>query len=77
MKNVLVLGVAALALVGCGSKEEAAVPAETPVVEENVEAGNGGVPQDTAVAPEGAQVVVGEPSSSEPAKEPTVVYPAE
>lgn len=53
MKNVLVLGVAALALVGCAKNEEAAVPAETPVVEENVEAGNGGVPQDeTAVAPE-------------------------
>lgn len=32
MKNVLVLGVAALALVGCGSKEEAAVEA-APVVE--------------------------------------------
>jgi len=34
MKKVLVLGVAALALVGCGAKEEAAAPAvETPVVE--------------------------------------------
>jgi uncharacterized protein YcfL len=33
MKNVIVAGVAALALVGCGAKEEAVVEA-TPVVEE-------------------------------------------
>lgn len=33
MKNVLVLGVAALALVGCGAKEEAVVVEEAPAVE--------------------------------------------
>lgn len=39
MKNVLVAGVAALALVGCGSKEEVAAPVEavTPVEGEAVE----------------------------------------
>jgi uncharacterized protein YcfL len=37
MKNVLVLGVAALALVGCGAKEEAAVEA-APAVEAPAEA---------------------------------------
>jgi uncharacterized protein YcfL len=70
MKNVIVAGVAALALVGCGSKEEVAAPEAAPA--------------ETAVAPEAsvevpadAQVAVGEVSSSEPAKEPTVVYPAE
>ena len=33
MKNVLVLGVAALALVGCGKKEEVAAPEAAPAVE--------------------------------------------
>jgi hypothetical protein len=33
MKNVIVAGVAALALVGCGAKEEAVVVEETPAVE--------------------------------------------
>jgi uncharacterized protein YcfL len=33
MKNVLVLGVAALALVGCSKTEEVAAPAEAPAVE--------------------------------------------
>jgi hypothetical protein len=56
MKNVLVLGVAALALVGCAKTEEAAVPAETPVVEENVEAA---APEAdaTAVAPDAPNAV--------------------
>jgi type IV pilus biogenesis protein CpaD/CtpE len=72
MKNVIVAGVAALALVGCGAKEEAAVEAApveaaTPAPEAAVE---GEVPAD-------AQVAVGEVSSSEPAKEPAVVAPAE
>lgn len=34
MKNVIVAGVAALALVGCGAKEEVAAPEAAPVVEE-------------------------------------------
>ena len=70
MKNVIVAGVAALALVGCGAKEEVAVeaaPVEAAAPEAPVE---GEVPAD-------AQVAVGEISSSEPAKEPAVVAPAE
>lgn len=70
MKNVIVAGVAALALVGCGSKEEVAAPEAAPA--------------ETAVAPEAsvevpadAQVASGEVSSSEPAKEPVVVAPPE
>lgn len=51
MKNVIVAGVAALALVGCGSSDETAVEATTPVVEEAPEAEatpgeTGGVPVD-------------------------------
>jgi hypothetical protein len=40
MKNVIVAGVAALALVGCGSKEEVVAPEAAPAVEatETVEA---------------------------------------
>ena len=47
MKNVLVLGVAALALVGCGKKEEAApaVEAAAPAAE--------AAPAEAAPAPEG------------------------
>ena len=50
MKNVLVLGVAALALVGCGKKEEAApAPEAAPAVEAApVEGTNAGVPVDAA-----------------------------
>ena len=48
MKNVLVLGVAALALVGCGAKEEAAVEA-APAVEAPAEA-----PAEATPAPEAA-----------------------
>ena len=33
MKNVLVLGVAALALVGCGAKEEVVAPEAAPAAE--------------------------------------------
>ena len=33
MKNVIVAGVAALALVGCGAKEEVAAPEAAPSVE--------------------------------------------
>jgi len=33
MKNVIVAGVAALALVGCGAKEDVVVVEETPAVE--------------------------------------------
>jgi uncharacterized protein YcfL len=38
MKNVIVAGVAALALVGCGAKEDVVVVEETPVVEAAAEA---------------------------------------
>ena len=38
MKNVLVLGVAALALVGCGQKEESVAPEAAPAVEAAPEA---------------------------------------
>ncbi len=34
MKNVIVAGLAALALVACGAKEEAVAPEAAPVVEE-------------------------------------------
>ncbi len=69
MKNVIVAGVAALALVACGAKEEAAAPEAAPAVEATTPV-EGEVPAD-------AQVAVGEVSSSEPAKEPVVVAPAE
>lgn len=57
MKNVIVAGVVALALVACGAKEEAVAPEAAPAVEatESVEAApaeTGGVPVDT-----GAEVV--------------------
>lgn len=73
MNKSIILGlVASVALVACGSKEEVAAPApeaEAPAVEVTTPV-EGEVPAD-------AQTVVGEVSSSEPAKEPTVVYPAE
>jgi uncharacterized protein YcfL len=37
MKNVIVAGVAALALVGCGTKEDVVVVEEAPVAEAAVE----------------------------------------
>jgi hypothetical protein len=74
MNKSIIFGLlASVSLVACGSKEEAPAPAEAPAAEAPVEA----TTPATGEAPEGAQVVVGEPSSSEPAKEPTVVYPAE
>ena len=61
MKNVIVAGLAALALVACGAKEEAAAPEAAPAVEaapapeaEVVEAApaeTGGVPVDAGAAP--------------------------
>ena len=65
MKKFIALSVIALALTGCAAKEEEVV---APVVEETAPA---------AEVPADAQVVSGEVSSSEPAMEPTVVYPAE
>ncbi len=65
MKKFIALTVIALALTGCAAKEEVVEPA---VVEETAPA---------AEVPADAQVVSGEVSSSEPAMEPTVVYPAE
>lgn len=72
MKNVFVVGVAALALAGCAKTEEAPVEA-APAVEatETVEAAP------AVEVPADAQAVSGEVSSSQPAKEPTVVYPPE
>ena len=53
MKNVLVLGVAALALVGCGKKEEAApAPEAAPAVEAAAPAAEA-APAEAAPAPEG------------------------
>lgn len=82
MKNVLVLGVAALALVGCGKKEEA-VPAPEAVVgacaEGQVESVNDAGEHVCAPAPAAdpaAPAVVGGPTGGEPAKEPTVEVPA-
>lgn len=80
MKNVFVVGVAALALAGCAKTEEA--PAEAaPAVEatESVEAGNTVTYENgtTVEVPADAQVASGEVSSSEPAKEPVVVAPPE
>lgn len=46
MKNVLVLGVAALALIGCSKTEEVAAPVEAPTVEVVEE-----VPAEAAEAP--------------------------
>ena len=65
MKKFIALTVIALALTGCAAKEEVVEPV---VVEETAPA---------AEVPADAQVVSGEVSSSEPAMEPAVVYPAE
>ena len=65
MKKFIALTVIALALTGCAAKEEVVEPV---VVEETAPA---------AEVPADAQVVSGEVSSSEPAKAPAVVYPAE
>lgn len=70
MNKSIIFGLlASVSLVACGSKEEAPAPAEAPAVEATTPV-EGEVPAD-------AQVAVGEVSSSDPAKEPTVVYPAE
>ena len=81
MKNVIVAGVAALALVGCGKKEEA-VPAPEAVLpacaEGQVESVNDAGEHVCADAPaaEAAPEVVGGPTGSAPAQEPTVEVPA-
>lgn len=63
MKNVIVAGIAALALVGCGAKEEVAVEAEAaPVVETAPEA----APPEAAV--ETAPEVAAEAAPAEAAK---------
>lgn len=63
MKNVIVAGVLAFGLVGCGNKEEVApAPEAAPVTE---------------VAADPCQPQVAEPTAGEPAAEPTVVAPAE
>lgn len=56
MKNVLVLGVAALALVGCGKKEEAPAPAEAPAAEAAAPAAEA-APQPEAPVDSGGVVV--------------------
>ena len=55
MKNVIVVGVAALALVGCGAKEEVAAPEAAPEVEAPVAPGAADAP-----AAADASVVEGE-----------------
>lgn len=89
MKNVLVLGVAALALVGCAKKEEAAPAtaadpcatvttaqpdnnAPLPTGEVSKECAQSNADAPAVVVEGGGQAVVGGPTSSEPAKEPTV-----
>lgn len=74
MNKSIIVGLVALGLAACGGAVEDqptdAVTAEAPAVEVVEDVASEEVSAD-------AQVVVGEPSSSDPAKEPTVVYPAE
>lgn len=75
MKNVIVAGVAALALVGCGSSEEVVAPEAAPVVEE---APVDPAPGDLVVGTNenGAPVVNGGPASVDPAAAPVTEAPA-
>lgn len=60
MKNVIVAGVAALALVGCGAKEEAVVPSdEKPATETVVETEAAAPVEGEAVEAPAAEVAPG------------------
>lgn len=61
MKNAIVLSLAALALVACGSKEEVAAPAEAPVVVEATEAE--AAPVEAVATEEAAQAAEAAPAA--------------